>query len=255
MTRSQPYPGTQTVRRAVALLKAFSDERPEWGLSDLARAVGLNKTTTYRLLMALENEGMVTRSGQSEAYRLGPAVITLGGRALRANDLRTAAHAELVALAEATQETSTLEVLAEGQVLILDEVFGSHVLGNTQSLGTRWPAHATSTGKVLLAHLPAAQRDAVLAVGMPALTPQTRTTPEALRPELEQVCAQGYATAVDELEAGFVAVGAPVRNVTRAVVGAISVGGPSLRLPAKRVPEIAAQVMAAAARVSSRLGS
>jgi DNA-binding IclR family transcriptional regulator len=255
MTRTEPYPGTQTVRRAVALLKAFSDDRPEWGLSDLARAVGLNKTTTYRLLMALESEGMVTRTNQGEAYRLGPAAITLGGRALRASGLRAASHAELVALAQGTNETATLEVLAEGQVLILDEVFGSHVLGNTQSLGTRWPAHATSTGKVLLANLPESQRDAILAGGLPGFTPHTRTAPGPLRAELDQVRRQGYATAVEELEAGFVAVGAPVRDVTRAVVAAISVGGPSLRLPAERLPDIVAQVMAAAARVSGRLGS
>ena len=255
MTRSQPYPGTQTVRRAVALLKAFSDEKPEWGLTDLARAVGLNKTTTYRLLMALENEGMVTRSSHGEAYRLGPAAITLGGRALRANSLRTAAHAELVALAQSTQETATLEVLADGQVLVLDEAFGSHVLGNTQSLGTRWPIHATSTGKVLLAHLPEAQREAVLTAGLPAYTPHTRIVPGALRQELDRVRAQGYAAAMEELEAGFVAVGAPVRNFTRAGVAAISVGGPSLRLTAERLPGLAAEVMAAAARISGRMGS
>lgn len=255
MTRSEPYPGTQTVRRAVALLKAFSDDQPEWGLSDLARAVGLNKTTTYRLLMALESEGMVTRGAQGEAYRLGPAAITLGGRALRASGLRAAAHAELVTLAQATNETATLEVLADGQVLILDEVFGSHVLGNTQSLGTRWPAHATSTGKVLLANLPEPQCEAILRAGLPGFTPHTRTAARPFRAELEQVRNQGYAIAVEELEAGFVAVGAPVRDVTRTVVAALSVGGPSLRLPAERLPDIAAQVMAAAARVSGRLGS
>jgi IclR family acetate operon transcriptional repressor len=255
MTHSQPYPGTQTVRRAVALLKAFSDEQPEWGLSDLARAVGLNKTTTYRLLMALENEGMVTRGNQSEAYRLGPAAITLGGRALRANGLRATAHGELVALAQATNETVTLEVLAGHQVLILDEVFGSHVLGNTQSLGTRWPAHATSTGKVLLAHAPPAELDAVLAAGLVSLTPQTLNNAEALRTTLDRVRAEGHAVAVEELEAGFVAVAAPVRNVTRAVVAAISVGGPSVRLPPDRLPALAEQVRAAAERISRRLGS
>jgi len=255
MSHSHPYPGTQTVRRAVALLKAFSDERPEWGLSDLARAVGLNKTTTYRLLMALESEGMVTRGAQSEGYRLGPAAITLGGRALRASGLRAAAHAELVALAQATNETATLEVLADGQVLILDEVFGSHVLGNTQSLGTRWPVHATSTGKVLLASLPEADREAILAGGLDRRTEHTRVSPAALRTELERVRAAGYATAIEELETGFVAVGAPVTNVTRAVVAAVSVGGPSLRLPAERLPAVAAQVVAAAERISKRLGS
>ncbi len=242
------------MRRAVALLKAFSDEKPEWGLSELARSVGLNKTTTYRLLMALENEGMVMRGPKHDAYRLGPAVITLGGRALRSNDLRAASHGELAALAQVTNETATLEVLAEGQVLILDEVFGSHVLGNMPSLGTRWPAHATSTGKTLLAFLPAAECEAILAVGLPQLTPQTVTAPERLREELAALRVRGYAVAAGELEAGFTAVGAPVRNFASEVVAAISVGGPTLRLPAERLPEVARLVMASAARISKQLG-
>jgi DNA-binding IclR family transcriptional regulator len=255
MTRSEPYPGTQTVRRAVALLKAFDDRRPEWGLSELARAVGLNKTTTYRLLTALENEGMVTRSDRTDAYRLGPAVITLGGRALRSSDLREVSRPELAALAHATSETATLEVLAEDQVLILDEVFGSHVLGNTQSLGTRWPAHATSTGKVLLAHLPPERLEAFLAGGLQRLTERTITDPAALRQALAAARTQGYATVAEELEAGFVAAGAPVRNFAGEVVAAISVGGPALRLTSDRLGEIARQVVAAAERISRRLGN
>jgi IclR family transcriptional regulator, acetate operon repressor len=140
-------------------------------------------------------------------------------------------------------------------VLILDEAFGSHVLGNTQTLGTRWPLHATSTGKVLLASLPEAQREALLAAGLPRLTAHTLTNVEAFRAELDRVRAEGYAVAVEELEAGFTAVGAPVRNVNRVIVAALSVGGPSLRLTADRLPAIAAQVRAAADGVSHRLGS
>jgi DNA-binding IclR family transcriptional regulator len=254
MTRSAPYPGTQTVVRAVALLKSFTDSRPEWGLSDLARAVGLNKTTTYRLLTALEAEGMVMRSAQTDGYRLGPAAIALGGLALRSNDLRAAAHADLQALARATGETATLEVLSDDEVLILDEVMGTHVLGNVQSLGTRWPAHATSTGKVLLAHLPPAEREAALAAGLPRFTASTLTRAAALRRELAQARRQGFALAREELEVGFVAVGAPVRNYAGQVVAAISVGGPSLRLAGRRLDDLSAQVRAAADRISRRLG-
>ena len=249
-----PYPGTQAVRRAVALLKAFTDEQPEWGLTELARALKLNKTTAYRLLTALENEGFITRNPQAEAYRLGPEAIALGGRALRSNDLRTASHAELEALAEATSETATLEVFADGQVLILDEVIGPHVVGNTQSIGTRWPAHATSTGKVLLAHLPEAKLKAVLRSGLTRLNDQTIGTPDALRRELAQVREQGYALAIEELEMGLVAIGAPVYNHAGEAVAAISVGGPSLRLTEARRPPVAKLVKAAAARISERLG-
>jgi DNA-binding IclR family transcriptional regulator len=249
-----PYPGTQAVQRAVALLKAFTDEQPEWGLTELARAAKLNKTTTYRLLTALENEGFIARSPLTDAYRLGPEAIALGGRALRSNDLRSASHAELERLADATAETATLEVLADGQVMILDEAYGPHVVGNTQSIGTRWPAHATSTGKVLLAHLPDVKLKAALRPGLTRLNDRTITSQEALRRELHQIREQGYATAVEELEVGLVAIGAPVYNHTGEAVAAISVGGPSVRLTKARWGEVAKLVKEAAGRISERMG-
>ncbi|MGQ0603238.1 MAG: helix-turn-helix domain-containing protein, partial [Anaerolineales bacterium] len=85
--RVSPYPGAQAVSRAVAVLKAFTDSQPKMTLADITRATRLNKATAYRLLAALEKEGLITREGGSEAYRLGPEAIALGGRALRANDL------------------------------------------------------------------------------------------------------------------------------------------------------------------------
>src|SRR5262249_22134948 len=148
------YPGTQAVLRAVALLKAFSAERPAWSVGELARAVGLNKTTAYRLLSALESEGLLERAPGGAGYRLGPELLALGTPALGVGDLRAASRAELQALAAETRETATIEVLVGGDTLILDEAVGGHVIGALPSVGTRWPAHATSTGKVLLAHLP-----------------------------------------------------------------------------------------------------
>ena len=100
MESHESYPGAQTVSRAVALLKAFTDAQPERGAAELARSVGLNKTTAYRLLKALEHEGMVARSPATDAFRLGPEVIALGARALRSNDLRSASRAELEALSD-----------------------------------------------------------------------------------------------------------------------------------------------------------
>ena len=138
------------------------NSRPEWSLSDLARELEFNKTTTYRLLTALESEGMVSRDHESGVFRLGPEIIAMGGRALRANDLRSVAHTELDALAQMVGEAATLEILMDGQTLILEEVVSNHVVASWQSVGTRYPAHATSTGKVLLAFLPQSELQAAL---------------------------------------------------------------------------------------------
>jgi IclR family transcriptional regulator, acetate operon repressor len=252
--RQEAYPGTQAVLRAVALLKAFSSDRPERGLADLARAVGLNKTTAYRLLAALEAERLVERGRDGESYRLGPDLVALGGRAQGALDLREASRAVLVGLAQETRETATLEVLVGGETLILEEAMGSHVLGSMPSIGTRWPAHATSTGKTILAFLSEEERNVALPRVLPQVTPRTLADRPALERDLARVRERGYALSQEELEPGFVAVGAPVYSADGRVAAAISVGGPRVRLTTETVAKVALRLPLAAARVSERLG-
>jgi DNA-binding IclR family transcriptional regulator len=145
-------------------------------------------------------------------------------------------------------------------VLILDEVHGRFLVGSSPEVGTRWPAHATSTGKVLLA---AARHDDD---GMPRRAPRaaarlarftanTITSRARLERELVEVWRNGFAVGLEEIEPGFVAVGAPVRNADGRVVAAISVGGPSARLDGARVESLAGLVRAAADRISLRLGA
>ena len=248
--------GTQAVARALSLLKAFSDARPEWRLTELARAAHLHKATAHRLLAALEREGMVARDSTGDLYRLGPEAIALGARAVRANHLRAVSRAELESLAATTGETATLEVLVGGDMLILDEVLGRGLIGATASLGTRWPAHATSTGKAVLAALPQAERKEVLGsrTRLARHTDRTITSAAALAREIAEVEHRGYATASEELERGYVAVGAAVCDHEGRPIAAVSVGGPTVRLPASRFPTLGRQVKAAAARISSALG-
>jgi DNA-binding IclR family transcriptional regulator len=257
---SKPYTGTQSVRRAIALLKAFSDERPEWGLTEIAREARLNKTTAYRLLTALEAEGMVTRASQGDAWRLGNETIVLGALALRSNDLVTAARPELAALVRETGETATLEILVGDEVLIVDGVGGPSLVGAGTEIGTRWPAHATSTGKVLLAALlenggiPASLDVEPTRRRLKKVTSRTITDPARFQRELERTAERGWAAAIEELETGYVAVGAAVRDHEGTAVAAISIGGPATRLTRARIPELARTVVRASDRASRRLG-
>ncbi|MFN2303515.1 MAG: helix-turn-helix domain-containing protein, partial [Anaerolineales bacterium] len=98
--KTKPYPGTQSVLRAVALLKCFDVEHPQWSLSDLSRELGLNKTTVFRLLSALESESLLSRNERGESYVLGPEILAMAGFALRNIDLRAAARSDLEQLAE-----------------------------------------------------------------------------------------------------------------------------------------------------------
>jgi len=252
--------GTQAVIRALRILRAFSDTQPEWSLADVSRRLALSKPTAFRLLLALEHEGLVARHESAGPYRLGPTAIELGARAQRANGVAIAARSELEALTRTTGETSSVEVLAGEETLILDEVQGGHLIGTSPSVGTRWPAHATSTGKVLLAA--AAELDPELVrrmVGraggrLRGLTPDTIRSASRLSAELSRVARQGYSTAIGELEAGYVALGAPVRRHDGSIVAAISLGGPSTRFTDTRIPGLLKSVRESASRISQRLG-
>ena len=246
-SNSPPHHGTQAISRALGLLRAFTDETPAWSLTRLAEATGLNKTTTLRLLRALERDGFVAREDGAERYRLGPEAIAIGARAARANPLRQAARAELEMLARETGETATLEVLVGGDVLIVDEVAGRRLM-TAGEIGVLYPAHATGTGKVLLAaaRVPPPEH-------LAALTPNTITDPARLRLELDAAEAAGYAWNREELERDFAAVGAPVRDGSGLVTAAIGLGGPVTRMLEREAIHVAA-VVRAARRVSRRIG-
>ncbi len=252
--------GTQAVTRALRIARTFTDARPEWTLAALARELGLSKPTTLRLLGALEREGIVARHEITGAYRLGPGAIELGARAQRSNSIASAARPEMEALTRATGETSSIEILSGDETVILDEVQGGHLIGTSPSVGTRWPAHATSTGKVLLAAALAQDASSLKRMfrrtggKLRRLTPGTIRTMAKLVTELARVSKLGYSTAIGELEDSYVAVGAPVRNHEGVVVAAVSLGGPSTRFTGVRMPRLIRSVREAAIGISQRLG-
>lgn len=246
VTRDKSAPkGAQAALRAIRLLKLFTADSPELQLAHLSANSGLNKTTTHRLLQALQSEEMLERNQSNGAYRLGPGMMALGVQALSSNDLRIRTRPLLKRLADETGETATLEVPIDDTMLILDEVSSKHFVGASGNVGTRWPIHATSTGKVLIAfeqHGAERLRHELL-----ALTPRTITTKERLLKQLGDVRHRGFAETVDELEDGFSGVGAVVRGGMGEVVGAVSICGPTQRLSESRRAQLGVTLCSAAA--------
>lgn len=240
--------GAQAALRAIRLLKLFTNERPEMSLAELASASGLNKTTAHRLLKALQSEALVDRNSLTGAYCLGRALMALGVQALASSDLRRRVRPLLRSLANETGETATLEVPVEQSMLILDEVAGRHVIAATGNVGTRWPLHATSTGKAILAF----DEDGLERLSPPlhALTERTIIDRDAFRPQLIEIRRKGYAVTVDELEDGFAAVATVIRGALGDVQAALSIGGPTRRLSARRRAELGATLCQAAARLN-----
>ena len=243
--KTRPPQGAQAALRAVRLLKLFTNERSEMSLAQISRASGLNKTTTHRLLRALQSESLIDRNPATSAYSLGAGLMALGVQALASSDLRRRVRPVLRTLARETGETATLEVPLEDNMLILDEVAGNHVIG---SAGTRWPIHATSTGKAWLAF----DESGIyrLSEQLKPVTGSTMTDRDALQPQLAEIRRRGYAVTVDEVEEGYTAVATIIRGVLGDVQGALSIGGPTQRLTAARRVELGTTLCRAAQRLN-----
>jgi DNA-binding IclR family transcriptional regulator len=258
-TNSTAPSGTQAVERAFAILQAFTDLRRVWTLAELSRSLGLTKPTALRLLGVLEREGMVERTATGTSYRLGAGAMELGAKAQRSHGLTEAVHPLLEELAQTTGETASLEVLVGDQILVLAGVQGKHRVSVSPDVGTRWPAHAASTGKMMLAGLREREGDLwrrqfADRTRLAELTPKTIVSMRRLDEELARISRRGYATAIEELEPNFVAMGAPIRDSRGDVIAGLSLAGPASRLTGERIRQLSVPLMRAAEEASRRLG-
>ena len=242
-------PVSQAVDRGAQLLVAvLASERPV-SVTELARTTGLPKSTASRLLGVLEHHGLVAQDGARGRLRPGPAIVTCAQRGLYERNIVELAQPSLEALAAASGETINLAVPGAGGVEHLAQVEGRHFLGAGQWVGRRVEYHCTAVGKVFLA-----DGVATLPPGaLPARGPAGITERPALEAELRKVSQAGYATAVDELEAGLAAIAAPVRGGGGLVVAALSISGPTLRLGPGEIARLVPVLKLEAARLSRRL--
>ena len=242
-----------SVRNAARLLKQFSRTDREFGVSELARRLGLAASTVHRLLSTLADEGLLEhRPGGS--YRLGLPMYELGVTVFPDLDLHEAALPVLASLRQATGESVQMGVLDQLDVVYVDRLEGPRTVRIFHRAGHRLPAHATSTGKVLLAALPPRVLADRLNDWRPVrLTPYTITDRWALLTQLRQVAERGWAQNVEESALGAASVAAPVRDDTGAVIAAISVVGPVTRAR-QALSRHRVAVVGAASLISARLG-
>ena len=247
--------GLSSVRNAARLLKVFRSREAEIGVSELARRLGLGKSTVHRLLTTLAGEGLIEQDPRTGGYRLGLVVFELGEAVKVHLDVHAAAGPVLASLREQTGESSQVGVLDGHEVVYVDRLESSQSLRLFTETGRRVPVHCTSSGKVLLSHLSDVALERVLAdAPLDRLTDQTITDVDDLMVELGKVRRRGWAEAVNERELGVASVAAPVRDASGHVIAAISIGAPTVRLGRIRRRDMAAVIVEAGEAVSRRLG-
>lgn len=239
-----------SVDRALQLVTLLA-ERGELRVHDAASELGVAPSTAHRLLAALRDRGFAVQD-RSRVYHPGPALPGVAA-APTGHGLAAAAAPHLTTLAAATGETVHLMVLEGVGARFVDGVDGVHALRVARRVGMVLPAHVTSGGKVLLAELNRAQLGALYPSGLP-LTPVAAGPDLAtLRRELSSVRRRGYAINAEQSEQGVNAIGACVRDRHRAAVAAVVLAAPSLRMPIRRLVELAPLLLETAADIGRAL--
>jgi IclR family pca regulon transcriptional regulator len=243
----------QSLERGLAVIRAFDAEHPELTLSDVARATGLTRAAARRVLLTLLDLDYVRTDGR--LFSLAPRVLELGYAYLSSLTLPEVAEPHLERLVAEVHESSSLCVLDGDDIVYVARVPTSRIMTVSISVGTRFPAYATSMGRVLLAALADEDLEKYLArADFQRLTSRTVSGASALRAELAKVRTQGWALVDQELEDGLRSIAAPIRNRASRVVAAVNLSAHASRTSLDSLRrDLLPHLLAATARIDADL--
>jgi DNA-binding IclR family transcriptional regulator len=238
--------GSQSIERALAVLRCLAASDEDLGVTDVAAGTELSNSTAHRLLQALRGDGLVAQDPRTERYHLGPGLVALGRRAetrVRFERLRP----RLEELAAATGESVSLGTRLGDEVLIVVHVDSAQPLRFDQAPGTHVPVHASGIGKALLAFADDPAAEVAGLTELVAFTDATLTSRQALLADLVVARRRGWALNDGERHVGVRTMAAPLLDVEGRPWAGVSVQGPSVRLPDDRLDEVAALLVEVAA--------
>ncbi|NLE45104.1 MAG: IclR family transcriptional regulator [Chloroflexi bacterium] len=245
----------QSLARGLDILLILSENGDAMGVTQIAQALDIDKSSAFRLLSTLAGRGFVEQVEETRRYQVGLRIVELSRRALDRIELRSVAKPSLGRLKESVGESAHLAVLVDGQVMYVETVESGANLNVNTEIGRRGPLHCTATGKALVAHLPLEELERLFeGVGLKRYTPRTLLTLRELAPHLEVVRERGYAVDDEEFDPGVRCVAAPLRDYRGKVVASVGVSGPTVRVSLDQIPEIARFVVDTASEISRLLG-
>jgi IclR family acetate operon transcriptional repressor len=258
--RTPGKPGAATVQvqsltRGLSLLEALARAEGGLTLTDLAQRVQLAPSTAHRLLATLEKMGYVYQGGEMGRWYIGLQAFTVGTSFLANRDFVAQSHPYMRRLMEQSGETANLGILDGTEAVFIDQVQCREMMRTIVKLGSRVPLHASGVGKAIFAALPDEQIDAILKVkGLPRITGNTITSPETMWASIRVIRQRGWSFDDEEHALSTRCVAAPIYNEHAEVLGAISLAGPSSRLPDERIKQLGPLVAHTAEELTHRLG-
>ncbi|MFP7484501.1 IclR family transcriptional regulator [Priestia filamentosa] len=243
-----------SVKNAMKILRLFSIEEPELGVTEIASKIGLSKSSTHRLILILLQEGYIVKNKDNSRYRLGLSLLTLSGVIINHKEIHRESLPILQDLVKQLGETVHINVLEGSDVVYLHKVECNHPVPLLSGIGERNPAYCSSAGKVILAYQKKELINKVLQSKLSSYGPDTITNPQKLRENLLEIKSKGYSISIDELHEGVVSIAVPVRDYTEEVIAAISVVGPKHRMSEHLFGDYVQTLNCAGERLSIKLG-
>jgi DNA-binding IclR family transcriptional regulator len=245
-----------SVQRAIDILDLFDRRTQELGVTDIARALDLPKSTIAGLIFTLEQNDYLHQNTVTRKYRLGFKLAERAGVFLDQFDLRRVALPILEELRNSSDESVNLAIRDDGYVTYIERMLGNNILGMRSEIGKRELIHSTALGKAMLAQLPTAELNKFIAeYQFTPVTPHTITDPDMFALEMQETLLRGFATDNQENELGGRCVAAPIFDYHGKPVAAISISVPIQRFPEEKILEFGGMVEQAAREISLQLGA
>ncbi len=244
-----------SVIRASNVLRCFSKEGSHFKISELARQLHLDRSTTYRILLSLEKCGFVEKDEKTGEYSLGMTAFEIGNAFLRQMDFVKISKPIMTDLALKVQETVHLAVLSNTEIVYVDKADSPRTLGVISKIGQRAPVYCTALGKALLAHQSKEETNRIIQeIKLKPYTKNTIISKKGLAEELKEIREKGYSLDRREIEEEVECIGAPIRDHRGDVIAAISISGPQRKIGTPNEAQFVSQVVEAAILISSKMG-
>jgi IclR family KDG regulon transcriptional repressor len=251
--KQKSYSLATTVQKAFRLLEILGEKQPARP-SEIVKQLALSRSNVYRLFSTLQEMGYIEKDIDLK-YNLSFKMFILGNTVLRRNQLSDVAHPYMARLAEICKENVNLGVMYEKKVLYVEKIESPHYLKLDQPIGRTDPVHCTALGKALLSGLTDREIEAFL--NSTKLIPYTKKTiidPKVLDRVIRNVKREGYSVDLEELNEGIHCVGAPIRDVTKNVIAAISISAPAIRLTKQKMKKLEVPLIETSLEISKKMG-
>jgi len=245
----------QSIDRALQVLELYSLEKPEWGVTEISKALNIYKSHVHNILSTFAEKGFVKKDSKTDKYKLGIKFFELGSVVIKNMNLRKIAHTYMEKLSKEFNETVHLGILSRGEIISIEQEESSKNLYSHIIIGKRAPLHCTAVGKAIMAFLPKDEVSLIIKEkGLEKFTENTITTKEDLENEFKKIQEQGHAVDNMEHEEELRCVAGPIRDYSGRVIAGMSISGPAFRINEGNILDIAKKVKKYCDYISKEMG-